>query len=108
MTTLLDVVDTSFDAQVLKCDIPVLADFWAEWCAPCKAITPHLNEIAQEFEGRLKIVKLDIDSSPTVASGYSVFSIPTLILFKFGQPVERIVGTVSKQDILDKILPYID
>ncbi|MDX1522604.1 MAG: thioredoxin [Anaerolineae bacterium] len=108
MTTLLDVVDTSFDAQVLKCDIPVLADFWAEWCAPCKALTPHLNEIAQEFEGRLKIVKLDIDNSPTVASGYSVFSIPTLILFKFGQPVERIVGTVSKQDILDKVLPYLD
>ena len=105
MTTLVSVMDTSFDAQVLKCDIPVLADFWAEWCGPCLAIAPHLADIAADYEGRLKVVKLDIDTNPTVASNYAVLSIPTLILFKFGQPVARITGAVSKQEILEQILP---
>ena len=104
----INVVDSSFDAQVLKCDIPVLTDFWAEWCGPCHAIVPYLNEIAAEYEDRIKIVKLDIDANPTVASQYQVLSIPTLILFKFGQPVVRIVGAVPKEEIVKKILPFLD
>ena len=108
MVATVDVIDTSFDAQVLKCDIPVLAGFWAEWSGPSKKIRPALEEIAGEYEGRLKIVKLDIDENPTVASTYSVLNIPTLILFKFGQPVERLVGSMPKQEILGKVLPYVD
>ena len=108
MTATMDVIDTSFDAQVLKCDIPVLADFWAEWCGPCKNVTTHLEEIAGEYAEQLKMVKLDIDACPVVTSAYSVLSIPTVILFKFGQPVERLVGTASKQEILAKVLPYLD
>ena len=108
MATLMNVADTSFDAQVLKCDIPVLADFWAEWCGPCHAITPHLDAIATDYEGQIKVVKLDIDANPTVTAQYQVLSIPTLILFKFGQPVARIIGAVSKEEILKQITPYLD
>ncbi len=108
MAVPVNVADTSFDAQVLKCDIPVLADFWAEWCGPCHAIAPHIQKIADKYEGRLKVVKLDIDTNPTVTSSYQVLSIPTLILFKFGQPVERIVGAISEEKIVKAITPYLD
>ena len=108
MATPVDVVDTSFDAEVLKCDIPVLADFWAEWCGPCKMIAPHVEAIAAEYDDQIKVVRLDIDENPTVASQYSILSIPTLVLFKFGQPVERIIGAVSKEAILNKIKPHFD
>jgi thioredoxin 1 len=108
MVVLVDVVDTSFDAQVLKCDIPVLADFWAEWCGPCQALEPVIDEIAAAYEGRLKVVKLDIDQNPTITAAYSVLSIPSLILFKFGLPVARINGTAAKEKILAEILPDLD
>ena len=108
MANLIAVVDTSFDAQVLKCDIPVLADFWATWNGPSKAVDPYLKEIAVDYEGKVKVVKLDIDDNPMVTSNYSVLNIPTLILFKFGQPVERLTGPLSKETILTKIKPYFD
>ncbi|MBN1218827.1 MAG: thioredoxin [Anaerolineae bacterium] len=108
MATSVPITDASFDAEVLKCDIPVLVDFWAEWCGPCKTIAPTLEEIAAENENRLKVTKLDVDANPLAASHYSVLSIPTLILFKFGQPVEYIVGAQPKKAILDKITPYLD
>ena len=90
MATPIQITDASFEAKVLKCDIPVLIDFWAEWCAPCKIMAPYLDEIAAEYAGRLKI------------------NLPTLLLFKFGQPVERIIGVQSKKAILDKVTPYLD
>jgi thioredoxin 1 len=108
MATSVHVTDHSFDAEVLKCDIPVLADFWAEWCAPCKVIDRHLDEIATTYPvDLLKIVKVDIETNPVITSNYSVLNLPTLILFKNGQPVERLVGTVSKDKIMEKVAPYV-
>ena len=108
MAELVNVTDDSFDAQVLKCDIPVVADFWAEWCEPCKPIEVHLQEIADEHEEQLKVVKLDIESNPTVTSDYEVLTIPTVIVFKHGQEVERLNGAQSKEALLEKIEPHLD
>lgn len=108
MAAFVHATDNSFDAEVLKCDIPVIADFWAEWCAPCKTIDAYLDEIANQYAEQLKIVKVDIESNPVVTSTNGVLNLPTLILFKFGQPVERMVGTLSKQAIVTKVLPYLD
>jgi thioredoxin 1 len=108
MTTLVNVTDHSFDAQVLKCDIPVLADFWADWCEPCKALEAPLQEIAGENPERVKVVKLDIESNPMVTSTYRVLTLPTLILFKNGQEVIRISGAPAKQTLLEKLSPYFD
>jgi thioredoxin 1 len=108
MATFVHATDNSFDAEVLKCDIPVIADFWAEWCGPCKTVDAYLDEIAKQYSEQLKIVTVDIESNPVVTSNYNVLNLPTLILFKFGQPVERIVGALAKQAILDKVLPYLD
>jgi len=108
MATLVSVTDNSFDAEVLKCDIPVIADFWAEWCGPCKTVDAYLTDIVAQFPEQLKVVKVDIETNPLVTSNYHVLNLPTLILFKFGQPVERMVGTLPKQAILDKITPYLD
>ena len=108
MATPVQVTDASFDAEVLKCDIPVLADFTAQWCGPCQSIAPYLDEIATDYAGRIKVVKLDVDANPLVASNYSVLSLPTLILFKFGQPVDRLTGTHTKRAIQQKIAPYLD
>jgi thioredoxin len=108
MAILTDVTDNNFDAEVLKCDIPVIADFWAEWCNPCKVVDAHLNEIALEHPDLLKIVKVAIEANPMVTSNYAVLNIPTLILFKNGQPIERMVGALPKAAILEKLLPYLD
>ena len=107
MTTAIEVTDSTFDAEVLKSDIPVLVDFWAEWCGPCKMISPIVEEIGQELEGQLKIVKVDVDSSNQTAWRYDVLSIPTLILFKNGQVVERVVGAMPKAHLLPRIQPHL-
>ena len=90
------------------CDVPVIADFWAEWCEPCKALEPHLAEIAAGYEEQLKIVKVDIESNPSVTSSYMVLTIPTLIIFKNGQEVERINGAQTKSALLEKIKPHLN
>ncbi len=99
--SLLHISDDSFDADVMKSETPVLVDFWAEWCGPCKAIAPVLDELAGEYDGKLKIAKLDVDSNPQTARQFNVRSIPTLILFKDGDVGAQHVGAASKQQLKD-------
>jgi thioredoxin 1 len=99
--------DASFEKEVVNADKPVLVDFWAEWCGPCRMIAPVLEKLAEEYAGSLKIAKLDVDNNPEVAEQFEVMSIPTMILFKDGKPVERMVGYVPRARLLNKIKPYI-
>lgn len=99
--------DNSFEQEVLKAQTPVLVDFWATWCAPCRMIAPVLEEIADENEEQLVIAKVDVDTNPNTASTYGVQSIPTLILFKNGEPVERLVGFMPKQKLMEKLSPHL-
>jgi thioredoxin len=98
-----EVTDRTFAQEVLQSTAPVLVDVWADWCGPCKAIAPIVEELAREYEGRLKVMKLDVDANPRTASAYKVQSIPTLLVFKDGKPAERIVGAVPKHVIVDKL-----
>ena len=88
--------DDTFDQEVIKSDVPVLVDFWADWCAPCKMIAPIVEELAEEYDGKVKFAKLDVDSNPKVATTYGIRSIPTLLIFKGGSPVDQVVGAVPK------------
>ena len=107
MSSAQEVTEATFEELVLKSETPAMVDFWAEWCGPCKALGPTIDEIASDLDGRVKIFKLDVQTNPTTASKYGVVSIPTLILFKAGEPVERLVGLQPKQSIVSKLEPYI-
>lgn len=103
----LETSDATFDTEVLKSQVPVLVDFWATWCGPCKAIAPIVEEIATELAGKLKVVKVDVDGNPETSMKFGIRSIPTLMLFKNGKVVEQIIGGVPKKHLLDKITPHI-
>ena len=100
---LLHVNDKNFADEVLNADIPVLVDFWATWCGPCRSISPIIEELAKEFTGRVKVTKLNVDESPATPSQYGVRGIPTLILFKGGKIFEQIVGSVPKARLIAMI-----
>ena len=107
MSNALAVTSANFATEVLQSPFPVLVDFWAAWCGPCRAVAPTVEALASEYAGKLKVVKLDVDESGDVAGQFGVQSIPTLILFKGGQPVERLVGNVPKPAIVSKIQQYL-
>ena len=98
-----ELTESNFSQEVLKSDTPVLIDFWAEWCGPCKTIAPVVEELAKEYEGKLKVGKLDVDSHQGVATQYGIRSIPTLLVFKGGKVVDQIVGAVPKKVLADKV-----
>ena len=107
MSNALAVTSVNFAAEVLQSPLPVLVDFWAAWCGPCRAVAPTVEALANEYAGKLKVVKLDVDESGDVAGQFGVQSIPTLILFKGGQPVERLIGNVPKPAIVSKIQQHL-
>jgi len=107
MSSATAVTDSSFQEDVLQSSEPVLVDFWASWCQPCRMVAPVVEEIATENSGKLKVLKLDVDENQNTAMQFNVSSIPTLILFKDGQPVERIVGFSPKDRLLSKISPHL-
>lgn len=99
----MQISDSEFDSKVLQGDLPCLVDFWAPWCGPCKAIGPVIEELAQEYDGKLSIVKMNVDDNPATPGKYGIRAIPTLILFKDGEKVDQITGAVGKAQLTELI-----
>ncbi|MCC6276875.1 MAG: thioredoxin [Oligoflexia bacterium] len=98
-----NVTDATFDQEVLKSKVPVLVDFWAEWCAPCRALAPTLEDVAAQFEGKVKIVKVNVDENPEVPQNFGVRSIPMLILFKDGKQIDQSLGNIPKSQVVSLV-----
>ena len=107
MSSVAQVTDSTFEQEVLNSELPVLIDFWAPWCGPCKMVAPVVEEVATQYDGQVKVVKLDTDQNPQVAKQYSIRSIPTLMIFKGGQQVDTIVGAVPKTTLSTALEKYL-
>lgn len=103
MARILDVTDATFEEEVLQSELPVLVDFWAEWCAPCRALAPVIRQVAEEHAETLRVAKLDVDASPGVPAQFSVRAMPTLLFFKDGKVVDSLVGAVPKRQVDEKV-----
>jgi thioredoxin 1 len=104
----MEVTDANFQTEVLNSDKPVLLDFWAEWCGPCKMISPLVEELAKEYDGKLKVGKVDVDSNQQTSMQYGIRSIPTLLIFKGGKVVDQLVGAVPKKMLTEKVIKHLN
>lgn len=104
----IEITDETFQSEVLDSDKPVLIDFWADWCGPCRMIAPSVKELAEEYDGIMKVGKIDVDDNPAVPGRYGVVGIPTLMLFKGGKVVERVTGALPKNRIEAQIKPHLE
>jgi thioredoxin 1 len=102
-----EVTDSNFDTVVLQSDKPVLVDFWAEWCGPCRVIGPLVKEISEEYGDKVVVTKLDVDSNPTITNKFSIRNIPTVLFFKNGQVVDKVIGAVAKSQLVNKLQPLL-
>ena len=102
-----EVNDSNFEEEVIQHTSPVLVDFWASWCAPCRTMSPIVDAVADEYVGRVKVVKLNIDENQNTAAKYAVMSIPTLAIFKEGKEIERLVGFISQRNLSEKLKPHL-
>ena len=107
MSSAVAVTDQSFESEVLHSAQPVLVDFWATWCGPCRMIAPIIEEIATEYGAKLKVTKVDVDSNPSISARYGIKGIPTLLIFKGGKVVDQVVGAASKQQLLQRLQPHL-
>jgi thioredoxin 1 len=107
MSAAAQVTDATFEQEVLASDVPVLVDFWAPWCGPCRMVAPVVDEIASQYEGKVKVVKINTDDNPSVANKYGIRSIPTLMIFKAGQKVDTVVGAVPKTTLANTLEKFL-
>jgi thioredoxin 1 len=103
-----EITDSNFQNEVLQSDMPVLLDFWAEWCGPCKMVSPVVEELAKEYDGKLKVGKVDVDSNQQTSMQYGIRSIPTLLIFKGGKVVDQLIGAVPKKMLAEKVAKHLN